>query len=76
MSLQSAPYFWVRCDRCQIDADYGDYTAWKEADMAEESLEDSDWWIDGPGHYCDDCWTWDDGDNKCVKPAEPAGVVS
>ena len=53
MSLRSAPYFWIECDNCGSRCEYGDFTAWSDADQAVDLAPD--WSCEGGKHHCPDC---------------------
>jgi hypothetical protein len=53
--LKSAPYYWIVCDGCGEDADYGDFTAFNDPGRAEDGVRDQDWTTDGTRHHCDAC---------------------
>jgi len=56
VSLKSAPYYWVECDRCGVSAeDGGDFTAWQHPDTAEIAPEEAGWHIEGGNHLCVNC---------------------
>ncbi len=61
MALQSAPYWWLKCDQegCKaISSDDGDYTAWANADRAIEDARDYDWVELDEKHYCPKHGRW------------------
>jgi len=68
MTVQSAPYFWVVCDRCGQRHDHEEYSAWQHEDEAEMVADDSDWWIERGNHVCPGCQPhppdWDDDHDK------------
>ena len=67
MALMAASYWWVKCDQCGVDCDYGDYAAWKDAEHAVEIARDAhDWQVFGDAHYCPDC-------QRCRTCGAPAG---
>lgn len=70
MGIHSAPYFWLVCDNCEGRADYGDYTAWAEADMAVVTALDSDWTTDGDRYHCPSCPTL----TTCHRCGKPTGA--
>lgn len=44
MSLATAPYFWLVCDRCGASStEGGDYGAWATEDSAYEEASEVDW---------------------------------
>ena len=60
MALKSEPYYWIVCDRCGQRCDYGDFSAWAQADVAADGAEQSDWLtveVDSgeDKHFCDRC---------------------
>lgn len=55
MSLKSAPYYWVTCDKCDVKADYYEHSAWAEQWTAVEYAEADGWITDGDKHFCDGC---------------------
>jgi len=56
MSLQSKPYYWVRCDNCSADCDPGDDNAvWGTIADAVRAGAVQDWLEIAGKHYCPDC---------------------
>ena len=55
MSLQSKPYYWVRCDGCGTDIEYGDFSAYREQDQALDGARDQNWTGAEGKHHCDRC---------------------
>lgn len=58
MSLKSKHYYWVVCDGegCERNAqENSEYSAWSQANYAEEEALESGWAEIGDKHYCDDC---------------------
>jgi hypothetical protein len=75
MSIKSAPFYWLVCDRCGERADYGEHVAMSHPGDALDLAVDSEWLVIGhpvnERHYCMDCTTWDDeGDERVPLPAE------
>jgi hypothetical protein len=75
MSLKSAPYYWLECDRCgDKSTEAGDFSAWAEPQGAHDEAGNSGWTeIDG-GDYCSGCWFLDDDDNEVVHPPKGEGA--
>jgi hypothetical protein len=61
MSLKSAPYYWVECDRCGIKASEGcDIEAWRQDWAAYDDASNADFKEVQQGseatlHFCIDC---------------------
>lgn len=55
MPLESAPYWFARCDRCQKRAQYGDISAFEEPDHATEMATASEWTEKDGVWHCPDC---------------------
>lgn len=65
MSLASAPYYWLICDICGISSTADqEYTAWEDAEQAEDVAEASDWFSEGGNHLCDGCIPLDREDDE------------
>lgn len=65
MTIKSAPFYWVECDRCGVSAEEGgDYASWGDAQQAAESADDAGFHIEGGNHVCENCIPhppdWDD----------------
>lgn len=45
MGVFAEPYYSVRCDEkgCDIVAEFGDYSAWKDREIAEEQAQEDGW---------------------------------
>lgn len=75
MSIKSAPYYWVECDRCGAKADYGDFSAMMDASQAVDLLGDDGWVTvkgkDGEMHFCPSCTVWSDDEDKFVVDTSP-----
>jgi len=55
MSLQSKPYYWVRCDNCGEDCEYDDFSAFADPGMAFDGAVSADWTEHDGRHHCPDC---------------------
>jgi len=79
MTLKSAPFYWLVCDRCGKRADYGENIAMSHAGDARDIAADSEWLITGhptdEHHYCESCHVWDEEQDKSV-PMPPARTTS
>lgn len=71
MPLESAPYWFTRCDRCGRRGQYGDFSAFEEADHAADMARGSDWTEKNGAWHCPDCPPLDAGDED-EPGAEPA----
>ena len=52
MSLQSKPYYWVRCDNCGEDCEYDDFSAFADPGMAFDGAVSADWTEHDGRHHC------------------------
>jgi hypothetical protein len=56
VSVQSAPYYWLVCDRCAIKStETSEHSAWMDEAQAIDQAESSDWLIEAGLHLCDVC---------------------
>lgn len=85
MSLKSATYWTVVCDRCGKDGnESSDYAAYFEEEGALEVAAEWDDWIvveleesDTVEHFCADCWEYDEEEHGYVaKPPLELTIVS
>jgi hypothetical protein len=72
MALQSAPYYWLKCDGCGDRADYGDFSAMDSAASAIDLATDSEWTMDGEKHHCPRCPIL----TECERCGKPAGDLA
>lgn len=65
MTVRSAPYFWVTCDKCgrREPPEDSEWTAWESRDQALDCASDSEWMlVYTPGGnklmaiFCPECW--------------------
>jgi hypothetical protein len=62
--IKEVKMFTVICDNCWNDVgEDSDYSCWNDAQIAEDNALEDGWYNDNPTHYCDECWSYDDGDN-------------
>lgn len=58
MSIEQAPYYWLRCDHedCTAKSTQGsEFTAWADINGAIEDAEAGDWLVTDDGkHYCEE----------------------
>ena len=67
MTLKSALYYWLTCDKCGAKStEHSDFAAWSDASQAESEAQDSDWMVREDGHWCEDC----SADLKCADCGE------
>jgi hypothetical protein len=55
MPLTSLPYWFAKCDNCGEDADYDEYSAFKDPGVAADQALDGEWTRDGDVWHCPAC---------------------
>lgn len=56
MTLKSAPYYWVVCDKCGKSAqENGEFSAWNDHGMAVDYALDEGYRLGDKGDFCPDC---------------------
>ena len=67
--IKPVTYYTVACDNCGAEAFANDeYTAWNDAQFAEDCASEIGYTIDGEKHYCPKCYEYDDNDNLIINP--------
>jgi hypothetical protein len=57
MSVKSATFHWLECDRCgcRVASEYGEGMVHHEVREAEDAATDQDWHVEGGHHLCESC---------------------
>jgi hypothetical protein len=55
MTLKSAPYYWLECDKCGERAEYDEFSAMGTAGQAIDLAIDGEWSMQGERHHCPAC---------------------
>ena len=55
MSIKSAPYYWIVCDRCGNRMPDYEFSAWDNPQAARDEAQESDWVRAGGADLCWDC---------------------
>ena len=65
--IKEVKMYTVICDNCGVDVCEGkEISAWGEESWVEEIAENAEWHID-KGHYCPDCFYYDDNDELKIR---------
>lgn len=66
--IESRIFHAIKCDRCGSHDD-SEFVFWEDDSTCIDNAIESDWIISGNSHYCPDCWTYNDEDEKVtLKP--------
>jgi hypothetical protein len=66
MAIESAPYYFAKCDGCGERAEYDEFSALESASMAADQALDSDWTHKGDLWHCPACPPLDAEDDNGV----------
>jgi hypothetical protein len=66
--LKEVKMFTVVCDNCDKDENAdAEYSAWSDAQFAEDVAMEADWLKEGAKHYCPECFSYGENDELILK---------